>query len=231
MSKYASLRTPEEIIAENEDLLSEILIRLPAKPLGRFESVSKYWLSLISNPQFCNKQSIHQLKRRPIGLFICSTSYTHQIISFPLDDFPENNIGVMFPFLGFIGGYNRGRIESTCDSLSLCRAGNGHTVGSYYVCNLTTKQFRKLPEPIEPQPFLNFKAALAFNPLKPTHYKVVCVLATPGYKKFQIQIYSSKTDTWKVVTGIESNRDLWPYGVRRFFWNDGIYWFGDHNFS
>ncbi|PON51065.1 Peptidase S8, subtilisin-related [Parasponia andersonii] len=41
-----------EIIASNDDLLSEILFRLPIKALVKFKSVSKHWRSLISDPKF-----------------------------------------------------------------------------------------------------------------------------------------------------------------------------------
>ncbi|KAK9286946.1 hypothetical protein L1049_015354 [Liquidambar formosana] len=48
-----SLHSPAaETVAGNGDLLSEILLRLPVRSLMRFESVSKKWLSLISDPHF-----------------------------------------------------------------------------------------------------------------------------------------------------------------------------------
>ncbi|KAG4190640.1 hypothetical protein ERO13_A07G043150v2 [Gossypium hirsutum] len=41
-----------ETIANNYDLLIQILVRLPVKSLLRFKSVSKTWNSIISNPEF-----------------------------------------------------------------------------------------------------------------------------------------------------------------------------------
>ncbi|KAK5817620.1 hypothetical protein PVK06_022547 [Gossypium arboreum] len=41
-----------ETIANNYDLLIQILVRLPVKSLLRFKSVSKTWHSIISNPEF-----------------------------------------------------------------------------------------------------------------------------------------------------------------------------------
>ncbi|XP_028092837.1 F-box protein At5g07610-like [Camellia sinensis] len=55
----SSERSPasEEVIASNEDLLTEILLRLPAKSLIRFKSVSKNWLHLISDSHFAVNHS------------------------------------------------------------------------------------------------------------------------------------------------------------------------------
>ncbi|KAL3650430.1 hypothetical protein CASFOL_006833 [Castilleja foliolosa] len=57
-----------EIVASNDDLLQEILIRVPIKPLSRFQLVSKHWHSLISNPRFCCRGR----RRNPaaVGLFL-----------------------------------------------------------------------------------------------------------------------------------------------------------------
>ncbi|KAL3849292.1 hypothetical protein ACJIZ3_011174 [Penstemon smallii] len=66
--KALQQRNSAEIIASNDDLLIEILLRLPIKLLIRFKSVSKHWQSLITNPLF------RQLRNRTIGLM------------FPVDD-------------------------------------------------------------------------------------------------------------------------------------------------
>ncbi|GMP36607.1 hypothetical protein CsSME_00008681 [Camellia sinensis var. sinensis] len=41
--------TSAERVINNDDLLKQILIRLPAKPLFSFKRVSKRWLSFISD--------------------------------------------------------------------------------------------------------------------------------------------------------------------------------------
>ncbi|XP_062119104.1 F-box protein At5g07610-like [Humulus lupulus] len=40
------------IIATNQDLITQILVRLPIKSLLRFKCVCKHWLFFISNPEF-----------------------------------------------------------------------------------------------------------------------------------------------------------------------------------
>ncbi|KAK1352851.1 F-box domain-containing protein [Heracleum sosnowskyi] len=43
----------------SEDLISEILVRVPVKSLLRFQSVSQTWLSLIKDPAFVKSQLLH----------------------------------------------------------------------------------------------------------------------------------------------------------------------------
>ncbi|KAA8535691.1 hypothetical protein F0562_030694 [Nyssa sinensis] len=52
VTKWPENTSAAAAIAGNDDLLVEILIRLPAKSVLRFRSVSKRWLSLISDPRF-----------------------------------------------------------------------------------------------------------------------------------------------------------------------------------
>ncbi|KAK9265446.1 hypothetical protein L1049_012390 [Liquidambar formosana] len=60
-----------EEIAGNEDLLGEILLRLPVKSLLRFESVSKRWLFLICNPHFAQSHTRrHNPNLDPSGLLL-----------------------------------------------------------------------------------------------------------------------------------------------------------------
>jgi len=53
-----------EMISCNEDLLIQILIRLPAKTPVRLKSVSEHWLSIISSHQF---SSLHALQNPNTG--------------------------------------------------------------------------------------------------------------------------------------------------------------------
>ena len=69
-NKSSSQNTTSEIIAHNDDLLIQILEKLPIKPLTKFKSVSKHWLSLISDPQFSRRLVSTSVS----GLFISSHS-------------------------------------------------------------------------------------------------------------------------------------------------------------
>ena len=57
-----------ETIAGNDDLLIEILLRLPIKALIKFKSVSKHWLFLISDPKFSRHRNPNPVSAS--GLFL-----------------------------------------------------------------------------------------------------------------------------------------------------------------
>jgi F-box interacting protein len=58
-------------VGENEDLMTQILIRLPVRLLITFKSVSKHWSSLISDPQFSHHHTLTQnpTSTTPSGVF------------------------------------------------------------------------------------------------------------------------------------------------------------------
>ncbi|KAG8390235.1 hypothetical protein BUALT_Bualt01G0062700 [Buddleja alternifolia] len=66
-------KSSAEIVASLDDLLTEILLRLPLKSLIRSKLVSKHWQSLITGPGFC-------ILRNPnpnpaLGLFVPNTNF------------------------------------------------------------------------------------------------------------------------------------------------------------
>ncbi|KAL6135868.1 hypothetical protein ACLB2K_068093 [Fragaria x ananassa] len=62
-----------ETVGNTEELLTEILVRVPARPLVRFKCVSKHWLSLISDPRFCRLHTL-QNPNPPISAVFPDTS-------------------------------------------------------------------------------------------------------------------------------------------------------------
>uniref|UniRef100_A0A7C9CU39 F-box domain-containing protein n=1 Tax=Opuntia streptacantha TaxID=393608 RepID=A0A7C9CU39_OPUST len=47
-----------ETIGHSIDILTQILLPLPAKPLTNFKLVSKQWLSMISRPHFLSRYTV-----------------------------------------------------------------------------------------------------------------------------------------------------------------------------
>ncbi|XP_059663048.1 F-box protein At5g07610-like [Cornus florida] len=189
-----------EIIGGNEELVVEILQRLPAKSLIRLKSVSKTWLSLISSRRFSLLlwQQQNRRRRHPkiSGLF-CSCGYVGEIDYIPTMDSENKKSLTQFPdFSSGESGEWHTKIIDSCSGLllicCLCLAKPGYD--SYHVYNPTTKQFSTLPRPF-PQSCLTRSLNLAFDPLKSLHYKVV-LLQSQNKVETSLYIYSSETNAW-----------------------------------
>ncbi|XP_059664254.1 F-box protein At5g07610-like [Cornus florida] len=203
-----------EIIGGNEDLVVEILLRLPAKSLIRLNSVSKTWLSLISGYRFSILWQQHQRQPKISGLFFTSR-YRYDIKYIPpmhiiksesdCDCNINSTNGGEYNSLALIRDMDTTKIIDSCNGLILicCLFKPDYDSRTYHVYNPTTKQFST--DLHRPFPQTNFDLLyLTFDPLKSLQYKVVWlqklvheVDVVEEYWWFQIHIYSSKTNEWK----------------------------------
>ncbi|KAM7510876.1 hypothetical protein LguiB_009751 [Lonicera macranthoides] len=113
------LLSSADIIGGNEDLLRNVLINIPEKPLSRFKSVSKTWLSVISDPHFSLRWHTKHIPS-PSALFC----YAYNQYSFvPLDNREKNNsfdcIFNVDPFPVAMHPYDRPLIYQSCNGLLL----------------------------------------------------------------------------------------------------------------
>ncbi|KAJ0099781.1 hypothetical protein Patl1_20710 [Pistacia atlantica] len=213
-----------EIIANNDDLLTEMLLCLPLKSLVKFKSVSKHWLSLISNPNFSLRFS---LIPQPItGLFMrglsCKEYYFINLSSSPSPA----------PFKYLTLGNNPSDFEITirqsCNGLLLCSRSNSKKPDDHYVYNPTTQEYTMLPPPPLGTGVCYFGFNLAFDPLKSPHYTIICVKNCNNFEddSYQIDIFSSKTRTWRLsrATFIVSYYASFTDGV---YWNGSIHWINE----
>ncbi|KAI8032396.1 F-box protein [Camellia lanceoleosa] len=211
-----------ETVANNDDLLNQILLYLPIRSLLRFKSVSKHWLSLITNPHFLHLRTTHP-NPRPSGLFLYR--YSHQI--HPDFDFLsllnyESPSKPPFNALTFVDDPSDLRILQSCNGLLLCRGLH------LYIYNPTTSQFATLPQPprrvLSPLCCLTtcYDYNLAFDPSKSPHYKVVSVNFSWGLPDhYELEIFSSETGLWS-PSGDPFNSDVsFNLGV---FWNGALHW-------
>ncbi|KAF7152917.1 hypothetical protein RHSIM_Rhsim01G0014600 [Rhododendron simsii] len=117
----------EEVIANNVDILTEILLRVRAKSLIRFKSVSKHWFSLISSSQFSTTHSRRNPNPSISGWF-----------------FSWKSIPLYHPIYNPIPQ----TITHSCNGLLLYEFAY-LTPPVYMVCNPTTGKYALIPKPIE----------------------------------------------------------------------------------
>lgn len=208
-----------ESVISDQDLLLLILLRLPIRSLLKFKSVSKRWLSLISNPHFSHRRSSSH-PPAPSGIFLprpCpnfSPEYDFLSLSTNSPRAPFESID----FTERKQGTGTVQILQSCNGLVLCGSTNrNHSRRDYYVCNPTTKQFTTLPEL---RTGTIFGLNLAFDPSRSSNYKVVCVRDSDSFaNNYQIEIYSSRTGPWRPCQGVFAA----PISMR---FHDGVYWNG-----
>lgn len=214
-----------QTIASIDDLLIEILLRLPMKSLRRFKSVSKHWLSLITDPQFA-------LLRNPnpnpaLGILIPSTTFyvNPQFDYIPFD--VHNPTPPPFKKLKFTKDPSSSiRIVQSCNGLLLCANFRvPESKRAFYVYNPTIKQLTKLPKPRRStgSNIVIHGVALAFDPAKSPHYKVVCVRDSEiEPRRYQIEIYSSNLGPWR-ASGGPFMADV-DFETAPVYWNGAVHW-------
>ncbi|PRQ31950.1 putative F-box domain-containing protein [Rosa chinensis] len=222
-----------ETVANIEELLQQILVRLPALSVLRFKCVSKHWLSLISTPQFCHLHTLQNPNPKISGFFASST-YCSTFIPLQNQSGTTNPFNALNDFVHADDPDTLGLdILQSCNGLFLCR----HRVVPFlchhrvadlrkrhpvYVVNPTTNQFSVLSSPrVGKDPFF-IRYALAFDPSKSPHYKVVCL------DDHQIDIYSSETRAWKLLETSFKTEDWGSSREGGVYCNGAVHWIRDH---
>ncbi|KAL6191847.1 hypothetical protein ACLB2K_038236 [Fragaria x ananassa] len=206
----------------HQDLLTDILLRLPIKSLLRFKCVSKQWLSLISSPQFHRRRRLLASS----GILLCQTTdlIYHTSLAGTNSDLPFTSLS----FIGDPAGVNilqsSNGVLLCCSSFHTARMGLGR---SYYICNPSTQQFSILPK----ADFENVSktisgAYLVFDSSKSPHYRVVSVRrcsspsssSSSSSNSYHIVTYSSETRAWRLSGS--------PFTAPVMVFDDGVLWNG-----
>ncbi|CAI9302297.1 unnamed protein product [Lactuca saligna] len=197
----------------NDDLLIEIFLRLPLASVRRFKSVSKHWRSLLTNRCFT---LIYKNGCISCGLFV-------KDFYVPFDD---ENRNPPFLNLDFYPDPRGIKILQSCNGLLLCCSKKIKRDCRYYVFNPTTKQFALIPSVPgggHVRRTICFMG-LAFHQTDCPRYKLVCIrYIRRDEKLFQIQIYSSDTEKWKISDQSFSANSYTSFssGV---YWHQAIHW-------
>ncbi|OMO82451.1 hypothetical protein CCACVL1_11948, partial [Corchorus capsularis] len=149
-----------DVIGSNDDIITEILLHLPAKSLVKFKLVSRKWLSLISDPNFVLRHC-RQSPKTVSGFilaivepfdFKCPPTYMYMsLYENKNQNQNSNSVQSRANFPSFDPSAPGAiMISQSCNGLLLCYS---QRYGSpapcvYYVFNPATNKFSILPEPI-----------------------------------------------------------------------------------
>ncbi|CAN6304528.1 unnamed protein product [Urochloa humidicola] len=184
-----------------DDLIVEILSRLPVKSICRFKCVSRHWRRLISHPEHRKK-----LPQTLSGFFHPRYLLNHEDEITAIADFvgissaQEEELPFPDPSLPFLPGYRWIRPMECSGGLLLCRCWkvNPKDELNYVVCNPATDKWVVLPEAPEANDgSLVSTIRLCFDPAISSQFNVFRFLEEDQYGYITgLNIYSSVTGAW-----------------------------------
>ncbi|CAH8361604.1 unnamed protein product [Eruca vesicaria subsp. sativa] len=236
--------SPEPIDLPPE-IIREILIRLPAKSIGRFRCVSKLFSSLSSDPNFAKSQLNLTIRNDTVHRKLIVSSHNLYALDFdgirirdlvakeldyPLKDDPSN-------FNEMINSYVReNRVMIRLNPEPYRRnwveiIGSSHGLmcispceGALFLYNPTTGESKRLPHKITGEEFQTH--GFGFDDVT-DDYKVVNLVAESD-NVLNVSVYSLKSDTWRRLRDLNyEHKDCFSSGVTL---NDAVHWvFTNHN--
>lgn len=209
-----------------DEIVLQILARLPVKSLFRTKSVCKLWHKLTSDVYFLklyNKVSM----RNPMVLVEVNESSSESRSSLILFD---SFRGVSELSLDFVK--DRIKVRASCNGM-LCCSSIPHK-GVYYVCNPMTKKYRLLPKSRE-RHVTRFHpdgeatlVGLACNLLTQKYYVVLA-----GYHRsfghrpertFISMVYDSESNKWRKFVSSQDDRFTHMNQNQVVFTNGALHW-------
>ncbi|XP_055809462.1 F-box protein At5g07610-like [Solanum dulcamara] len=240
MNKRLHVTTSMDVIFGNVDLLSEILLRLPARSLIRFGLVCKLWLYITTRTQFrlnhCRTLALSNTLPHSGVYFYNNLTNLQRIDSVTLNDNVTSLPPV--PLLDQMAAKTGSPVKVTqyCNGLLMCVITSKNEVSDLklgFVYNPAKNEYHPLPNPYVKYYELIYGYYLMFDPLEPPYYKVYCVkrLGTTfrgfffGSRDLEISVYVPGTDSWRSCCRFYANYTThFDSGV---FWNGAIHWLGE----
>ncbi|KAL6641798.1 hypothetical protein ACP70R_019979 [Stipagrostis hirtigluma subsp. patula] len=185
-----------------DDLVAEILARLPARSLCRFKCVSRAWRAVISDPA-------HRARfAQPMaGIFFSRAYGGRPSWGFAGVSSPLPWVDTALSFLP----HSCGEMEllDSCNGLLLLRCWSPQPP-FYVVCNPATSEWIALPQPSHAPGQYGYnaqlregintcQAALGFDPAVSSHFHVFQLVQKENYYHFEVaavEIFSSETGRW-----------------------------------
>ncbi|XP_061340451.1 F-box protein At5g03970 [Gastrolobium bilobum] len=189
-----------------DDILHEILLRLPPSTISKLVIVSKRWLRLICSSSF-RRCYLNQWGQnfRLLGFFVCNFLYLGR----PRDGYRRPRSEPALPFLSTCKEGDDLKLSGILKQLGYfmdCSNGiilSGLHPKTYYVYNTMTKQRYQLPEPQRFYKTLCMALIVEEYLDRDISYKVIrarCECKLKERNTVSIETFSSRTGKWKQTT-------------------------------
>jgi hypothetical protein len=182
-------RAQVSTIALPDDLVVEILSRLPLKSFCRFKCVCKSWLAFSSDSHYCQKHL-----RAPVGLLYQKREHgtTIRLAGLPSIS-SDRDIDTT---LCFVPSYAHPlKLNHCSNGLLVCHSGDSNAI----VCNPATEEWMSLPCTQPGSSGSHSYLRLGFDPLWSQHFYVFNFqdshFSEVGYKS-EVKVFFSENSTW-----------------------------------
>ncbi|XP_048546914.1 F-box protein At3g57580-like [Triticum urartu] len=213
-----------------DDLILEILCRLPVRSVHRFKSVSVLWHDLIADP--ANRKKFPEALAGFLYTTISNNGGHHHFVSVSGTAAPfDPSIPYLQP-----NKYSGITQVDACSGLLLYRRYNSKDDSHLVVCNPATGRWVELPPQPQPQPLElanrhTHATGLAFDPAVSSHFHVFHFEETYGGGYITgVNIYSSRTGTWSHRNSGMVEKVTLFYGSRCVFVGGLLYVMGNLNY-
>ncbi|XP_058215570.1 F-box/kelch-repeat protein At3g06240-like isoform X1 [Rhododendron vialii] len=183
-----------------DEIVSDILSRLPVVSLCRFRCVSKPWRSLISHPHFIRTHLANKKHERVIFRY-GDNLYSEDFESF---QFGDESVRAHFK-LPTEEGQHFYKIYGSCDGLLLIglwvRDDEWEYI-CYYLVNPSTREFRKLPpcpSAFNGNPWKCFDGYGFGYDSQSDDFKVVCISHHQESGDKEASLHDLRTSSWKKI--------------------------------
>ncbi|MCD7463167.1 hypothetical protein HAX54_050083 [Datura stramonium] len=237
MTAHFNKRTSEssswqaEKVAGNDDLLRQILVRLPGSSLLRFRCVCRHWRFLTSSSDFRQLQSCRSAASTA-GLFLFRKSDRRYHLDHLLN-FPETSKRrVPSNIRTFIGSFQSIKPINYCNGLLCLRLHLDNDEVFYCVYNPCTNRYTNIPLPEIDDLDEIVSMNLAFDPSKSSYYKIVCIVKE-GLGLLRFLTFSTEANsstTWKESgQQVQIRVDHYYYFGKGVFLNGAIHLVSKHS--
>ncbi|XP_048128735.1 F-box protein At3g07870-like [Rhodamnia argentea] len=223
-----------------QDVIVEILKRLPVESLLRFRCVSRSWRSAIDDPRFVALHLNHSALDASNWYLLCvnlwdpvqrlCSLFSNESLTLP----PKSQIEIPFVTLP----YCYGGVDGSCNGLICITEIFRHgcpEIKTMYLWNLFTRKHKEVPRSGLEHRSLSVSVGFGFD-ARSNDYKIVRIFYVlkynggflPKKKKKrttpqpQVEIYSLSTDSWR---SLECEVPTLRRGDRAVFLNGNLHWF------
>ncbi|XP_006360351.1 F-box/kelch-repeat protein At3g23880-like [Solanum tuberosum] len=210
-NQLAETKIPQELLQFSrlpDEIIIEILLRLPVKSLLKFRCVSKYWLSLLSTPYFINTQikfSVKKSKNVNLRLVIVASvsglmGKMCSVYSLDCENSSVNVDKIDYPLKT---PFRSAKFLGSCNGL-ICLTPMSFKL---MIWNPVTGKHKEFQDSFV-QCAVNCYIRYGFGyDYVHDDYKVVKIFSFPrneGKYESKVKIYSLKDDSWKMGEGFDS---------------------------